>query len=82
MNTNCAPCWARPCPSCGGQAAYCWQQISDGRRQIRASCARCAKWLGFAAVRPPYTTAADAAASATPLLDALAAARAPMLPGL
>jgi hypothetical protein len=34
--------------------------------------------LGFAAVRPPYTTAADAAASATPLLDALEAARAPI----
>jgi hypothetical protein len=33
--------------------------------------------LGFAAIRPPFTTAADAAASATPLFDALEAARAP-----
>jgi hypothetical protein len=66
MDINCTPCWARPCPSCGGQPVYHWQEIADGRRQIRATCGRCERWLGFAAVRPPYTTAADAAAQLAP----------------
>jgi hypothetical protein len=61
MVTNCAPCWARPCPGCGGLPAYRWQRIADGRRQIRASCERCGRWLGFAPVRTPYTAEADTA---------------------
>jgi hypothetical protein len=38
---------------------------------VRAECAACQKWLGFAPTAEPYTTAADKAASMTPELDLL-----------
>jgi len=69
-----APCWAGPC-GCGGPVVYRWQQFRDGRRQIRASCERCDRWLGFAPIREPYTGLADKVSSPTVILDALTVAQ-------
>jgi len=55
------PCWQGPCPECGGEATYKWQPIADGRRQIRASCRSCNRFLGFAPHSPPFTLHANAA---------------------
>jgi hypothetical protein len=68
------PCWAGPCPRCGGPATYNWQEIRDGRRQVRASCRQCGTWLGFAPQREPYIGLANAAACPTVTIDALALA--------
>jgi hypothetical protein len=62
-----APC--REHPAAG--VRYRWQEDRAGRRHIRAECASCHRFLTFPPLRPPYTTMADAAATATPILDAL-----------
>jgi hypothetical protein len=60
------------CPQCGKAGVdYRWHEISDGRRQIRRSCARCYAWLGYAPQSPEFIALADAAASPNPILDAL-----------
>jgi hypothetical protein len=51
--------------------AYGWMEDRLGRKHIRATCAVCNQCLGFVPSVPPYSTAADAAASPTALLDAL-----------
>src|SRR5206468_3705505 len=57
---------------CGGSALrHVWSEDRQGRRQVRRECACCGTWLGFAPRVPPFTDLADAAASPTPLLDAL-----------
>lgn len=63
------------CPACGpGPLSYAWTEFRDGRRQVRRSCRRCSRLMGFAPQVPPYTTLADGAASGTALLDVLLAA--------
>jgi hypothetical protein len=60
------------CPRCGCRGmAYAWFEDRLKRRQVRRSCGRCGKHLGFAPQVPPYTTLADAAASPTAVLDVL-----------
>jgi hypothetical protein len=46
-------------------------EASNGDRRIRASCSRCGRLVKFLPHLPPFTTLADAAASATPVLDVL-----------
>jgi hypothetical protein len=78
MNTPCPPraSWQGPCPECGGPAGYHWQQIRDGRKQVRANCQRCGGWCGYAPQREPYTTGADRNASPTATLDTVILAEA------
>jgi hypothetical protein len=66
----------QPIPSCGrcgpGAGFRCaWQEDRLGRRHVRAECARCGRFLGFAPKEQPYAGMADAAASPTPVLDVL-----------
>jgi hypothetical protein len=78
MNALCRPraIWQGPCHRCGGPVGYRWQEIADGRRQVRASCGRCGLWLGFAPQIEPDLTEADRNASPTATLDALTLAEA------
>jgi hypothetical protein len=41
----------------------CWQQLRDGRRQVRAECACCRAFLTYLPAVEPYTTMADRDAS-------------------
>jgi hypothetical protein len=50
---------------------YLWQEDRLGRRQIRAECDRCHRHLTFPPLAEPYISRANAAASATPILEAL-----------
>jgi hypothetical protein len=60
------------CPRCGSRAmSYGWYQDRLNRRQIRRTCRRCCKPLGFAPQVAPYIGLANAAASAAPVLDVL-----------
>jgi hypothetical protein len=67
-----------PPPSCCGSSElrYTWHQFSNGTMQVRRSCPRCGRSLGFAPRQSPYTDYADASASPTALLDALLLAEA------
>jgi hypothetical protein len=61
-----------PCPRCGDAGFVArWQEDVRGNRRVRAECRRCRKWMTFLPSLPPWTGEADAAASATPSLDAL-----------
>jgi uncharacterized protein (DUF3820 family) len=68
-----APRQVTPCRDCPGPPpiSYGWAQDSLGRARIRAECACCRRLLTHPPCVPPYTTFADAAASAAPVLDAL-----------
>jgi hypothetical protein len=61
------------CPTCrsASEPRYCWQEDSTGRRRIRAECAACQRWLGFAPEVEPYTRMANSAVSQTAALDVL-----------
>jgi hypothetical protein len=60
------------CWRCGGtDCVYRWAEDRLGRRQLRRECERCGQFRGFAAQVEPFTTEADAAASATAVLDVL-----------
>jgi hypothetical protein len=62
-----------PCPRCGSKGRdYHWYQDRLGRRQIRRTCGRCGKPLGFAPQAEPFVGLADAAACPTAVLDVLA----------
>jgi hypothetical protein len=67
--------WDRPpgpCRECGcPDVLYAWAEDRLGRKRIRAECAGCRRSRGTPPSRPPYSTAADAAASQAPVLDAL-----------
>ncbi len=64
----CVP--ACPCGAPDDFRIY-WQSTRDGRRQLRADCARCGRFLSYLPHRPPFIALADAAASETPILDVL-----------
>jgi hypothetical protein len=72
-----APPPPKPEPSCRQCGAgpdtinYSWLQTRHGRRQIRRTCGHCGEWLGSAPQIEPYLSRANAAASATPVLDVL-----------
>jgi hypothetical protein len=70
------PCWAGPCPECGGQAVFTWQQFRSGHWHVRASCSQCDRFLGFAPKVSPFVDEADANASPTATLDAVILAEA------
>jgi hypothetical protein len=48
-----------------------WEEDSLGRKRLRGDCSRCGRFCDFPPCVPPYTTAADAHASPTPVLDVL-----------
>jgi hypothetical protein len=59
--------WDRPpgpCRDCGcPDVRYAWAEDRLGRRRVRAECAGCRRNRGTPPSRPPYSTAADAAAA-------------------
>jgi hypothetical protein len=62
------------CRRCGAGPEtinYSWLQTRNGGRQIRRTCGRCGEWLGSAPHVEPFISLANAAASATPVLDVL-----------
>jgi hypothetical protein len=62
----------RPCPRCGGVGSFVfWQEDRAGRRRISARCKQCHRHLTFPPCVEPYLSMANAAASQTPILDAL-----------
>jgi hypothetical protein len=63
---DCRPCGAGP-----EAISYSWLQTRNGGRQISRRCSRCGEWLGSAPHVEPFVSRADAAASATPVLDVL-----------
>jgi hypothetical protein len=74
-----APPRPRQCLRCGHtQMRHTWHQCGGkGRaRQIRAECANCRRFSGFAPQTPANVAEADANAAPAPLLDALAMAEA------
>jgi uncharacterized protein (DUF3820 family) len=62
------------CPAAG--VAFGWAEDSLGRKRVRASCTVCDCLLAIPPSRPPYSTLADIAASASPMLDVLLACEA------
>jgi hypothetical protein len=62
------------CPAAG--MAFGWAEDSLGRKRVRASCTVCDCLLAIPPSRPPYSTLADIAASASPMLDVLLACEA------
>lgn len=67
-----APAPPSPCNRCGCPAVkHSWTECCNGTRQVSRNCARCESFRGFAPRIAPFTTEADAAASATPVLDVL-----------
>jgi hypothetical protein len=61
-----------PCPRCAaGDFVVRSQEDRLGRRQLRAECARCRKWLTYLPATPTYRAAADRASSPTAALDVL-----------
>jgi hypothetical protein len=67
-------------PRCGrhpGAGYAClWGEDTLGRRYIRAECRQCHNSLGIMPQREPFVSQANAAASGTPVLDALVGAEA------
>jgi hypothetical protein len=62
----------RSCPLHPGTRPVClWAEDTLGRRLIRAECPECGRWVDTPPCVPPYSTEADAGASAAPVLDAL-----------
>ena len=75
-----APAPPRPVPSCQrcrdkGETdagfSCSWDEDAGGHRRVRASCARCGRFLTYLPSQPPYTDQADAMGSGTDLLDVL-----------
>jgi hypothetical protein len=63
----------KPEPVCcpGAGLNYEWAEDRLGRRQVRRTCRRCNRPLGYAPRVPPFTDWADRAAGAAPILEVL-----------
>jgi hypothetical protein len=47
------------CARCDGEACFVWQKMVNGRKHLRAECARCKRFIKFARQVKPFTTLAD-----------------------